>query len=81
MSGDEFGEEPAFLGILMCLCVISLVLNVLVITVVLKDNKLKTPIDFFMLNLALSDILLGCVALPIKISNAARQGEDFYGGK
>ncbi|KAL5022462.1 hypothetical protein ScPMuIL_001617 [Solemya velum] len=33
-----------------------------------------------MLNLALSDILLGSIALPIKIANAALHENDFYGG-
>lgn len=47
--------------------VTSLVANVLVCTVILRRKKMKTVTNYFILNLAMSDLTLTCICIPFDI--------------
>ncbi|KAL4234765.1 hypothetical protein ACF0H5_006407 [Mactra antiquata] len=55
----------------------SVLLNLLVIFLVVKDGKFKAPTDIFLTNLAISDILHASVITPIHLQMAASDDEDF----
>ena len=52
---------------LIVVCVAALVGNVGLIAIVIKDRRLQTVTNFFILNLSLADILVSAVSMPITI--------------
>ena len=53
----------------LVLVILILVGNSLVIAVILRNQRLRTTINFFILNIALSDLLLPLFGITIKIQN------------
>lgn len=48
----------------------SLLGNILVIVVILKSTGLKTNFNYLIVNMAVSDLIIPCLALPMKIADA-----------
>ena len=55
--------------------IISCTGNGLIIAVVYKDplKKLRTPFNFFLVNLSVSDLIVGCVTMPISVYGHYRE--------
>ena len=50
---------------LWCLCVFTILGNLLVIIVFIRDRRLRAKIsNLFILNLSLADLLVGCISIP-----------------
>ena len=51
----------------ICLALPALIGNTLLVLAVLKDplNKLRSPFNYFLVNLAVSDLTVACTTLPI----------------
>ncbi|XP_066912232.1 5-hydroxytryptamine receptor 2C-like [Clytia hemisphaerica] len=71
-----FGEvwAPKELSLFTCVTsfVISLIASIgngIIIFAVIKDpfNKLHTPFNYFLVNLAVADMIVGCVSMPISV--------------
>ncbi|XP_066912109.1 adenosine receptor A3-like [Clytia hemisphaerica] len=60
-------------GVAGILCIITILGNVLVCLAVYKDpfKKLRTPFMFILVNLAVTDLIVGCVTLPIIVATHA----------
>ena len=58
----------------------SLLGNVLIIVVFLRNKKLKTPLHYFIMNMALSDILSSAISLPTLIGVASHDWKWVVGG-
>ncbi|XP_060588872.1 neuropeptide receptor 22-like [Ruditapes philippinarum] len=83
MSADiqpDIGRQPAFVGIMLTLCVIAVLLNLLVILAVVKFGRGRSSIDIFVSNLAVSDILHAGIVTPIYFKNVTVYHKNFYGG-
>ncbi|KXJ14982.1 Neuropeptide FF receptor 2 [Exaiptasia diaphana] len=48
----------------------SLLGNILVIVAILKNSGLKTNFNYLIVNMAVSDLIIPCLALPMKIADA-----------
>ena len=52
--------------IIWFLCVVTVIGNVLVLLVFIRDRQLRSRItNLFILNLAIADLLVGCVSIPL----------------
>ena len=60
-------------GAAALLCIITVFGNVLVCLAVYKDphKKLRTPFMFILVNLAVTDLIVGCITLPIIVATHA----------
>jgi len=60
-------------GVASVTCVITILGNVLVCLAVYKDpfKKLRTPFMFILVNLAVTDLIVGCITLPIIVATHA----------
>ena len=57
--------------------VISIVSNVIVMVVFIRDplKKLHTPFNYFLINLSASDLVIGFVVMPISIATHYKESE------
>ena len=67
-------HAPSELSLFTAICMVFLTLvtvagNASVVVTIAKDplNKLHTPFNYFLLNLALSDLLLGFITMPVGV--------------
>jgi 7 transmembrane receptor (rhodopsin family). len=61
---DNFAP-PTEIAVLCLICVLTILGNLLVIWAYAKGSKkLRTRTNFFVINLAISDLLVGCISLP-----------------
>lgn len=79
-SPNSTDVNPLTAGIILFLCVVALALNILVIVVILKRGNLKSSVDIFLINLAISDSLLAGVVYPLHFKNVFLDDGYFYGG-
>lgn len=65
---ENFGVTPAVLGpsavIIGTLIFLSVFGNVITICAFIIDKKLHTVYDFYIFNLAITDLLIGCLSMP-----------------
>lgn len=68
----SFGRGMVYAKIsLYCLILVwSLCGNILVIAVICKNNCLRTNFNYLIVNMAISDLAIPCLALPIKIADS-----------
>ncbi|XP_041369647.1 probable G-protein coupled receptor 83 [Gigantopelta aegis] len=64
---DKVAENSILIIAYSILCVISLFGNSLVCYVILKNKRLHTATNFFIANLAISDLLVTCLNVPFNI--------------
>ena len=81
MSGEEAGYDPAYIGTMLGVCAIAVLLNIVVIVLIFKVGKYRTSVDFFVTNLAVSDMIQAGIVLPIHFQQLSRKNRDFHGGK
>ena len=79
-SPNSTDVNPLTAGIILFLCVVALALNILVIVVILKRGNLKSSVDIFLINLAISDSLLAGVVYPLHFKNVFLDDGYFDGG-
>lgn len=68
-----------YITIELIIAVLSIVGNVLVCWAVSINSNLKTATNYFLVSLAVADILVGCLAIPFAITISIGLPCDFYG--
>jgi len=65
---------------MVAVCSVAVLSNLLVIVVIALDKTLNSVTEMFLVNLALSDVILAGIGVPLKLKQAASQSEDFAEG-
>ncbi|XP_031552518.1 galanin receptor type 1-like [Actinia tenebrosa] len=60
--------KAARVSALVVLAILSLVCNVLILFVIYKDKRLKTPANVFIMNMAISDLIYPLLVIPKEIA-------------
>lgn len=68
-----------YITIELIIAVLSIVGNVLVCWAVAINSTLKNATNYFLVSLAVADILVGCLAIPFAITISIGLPCDFYG--
>ncbi|XP_028840214.1 adenosine receptor A2b [Denticeps clupeoides] len=68
-----------YIAIELVIAVLSVAGNVLVCWAVATNSTLKTATNYFLVSLAVADILVGCLAIPFAITISIGLPSDFYG--
>ncbi|CAN9501625.1 unnamed protein product [Ophioblennius macclurei] len=71
--------NPTYIGIEVVIAVLSISGNVLVCWAVAINTTLKNATNYFLVSLAVADILVGCLAIPFAITISIGIRLDFYG--
>ncbi|XP_068456522.1 adenosine receptor A2b [Clinocottus analis] len=71
--------NPFYIGIEVVIAVLSISGNVLVCWAVAINTTLKNATNYFLVSLAVADILVGCLAIPFAITISIGIHLDFYG--
>ncbi|XP_015229372.1 PREDICTED: beta-2 adrenergic receptor-like [Cyprinodon variegatus] len=70
--------ELVFLGVAMAILVVAIVLgNVMVITAILRFQRLQTITNLFIASLAVADLIMGVIVVPFSSSNILLQSWKF----
>ncbi|XP_031554639.1 QRFP-like peptide receptor [Actinia tenebrosa] len=59
-------------SIILC---VSLIGNILVVFVIYKNRSMRTTVNYFIVNMALSDLIIPILVLPLRISNVTSSRE------
>lgn len=68
-----------YIAIELIIAVLSIAGNVLVCWAVAINTTLKNATNYFLVSLAVADILVGCLAIPFAITISIGLPSDFYG--
>ncbi|XP_007260440.3 adenosine receptor A2b [Astyanax mexicanus] len=68
-----------YIAIELIIAVLSIAGNVLVCWAVAINSNLKNATNYFLVSLAVADILVGCLAIPFAITISVGLCSDFYG--
>ncbi|XP_051551059.1 adenosine receptor A2b-like isoform X1 [Myxocyprinus asiaticus] len=71
--------DSLYIAIELVIAVVSIVGNVLVCWAVAINSTLKNATNYFLVSLAVADILVGCLAIPFAITISIGLESDFYG--
>ncbi|CAJ1064372.1 adenosine receptor A2b [Xyrichtys novacula] len=71
--------NPVYIAIEIVIAVLSISGNVLVCWAVAINTTLKNATNYFLVSLAVADILVGCLAIPFAITISIGINLDFYG--
>ncbi|XP_071316800.1 adenosine receptor A2b [Trachinotus anak] len=71
--------NPLYIGIEVVIAVLSISGNILVCWAVAINTTLKNATNYFLVSLAVADILVGCLAIPFAITISIGIHLDFYG--
>lgn len=77
MSGELVVGSPSFIVISVILCTIvlcTIVGNLFVILAIYLDKNLQTPANQLVLSLAVSDLMVACLVMPLGAYNELVQG-------
>ncbi|KAL3859209.1 hypothetical protein ACJMK2_009438 [Sinanodonta woodiana] len=80
-SDGKYARDPAFYISMLVICVISVLMNCLVLIVILKGKARRISIDSYIFNLTVCDILQAGVVLPMHFKNATERKEGFDAGE
>jgi len=72
-------ESPLYIVIEVLIAVLSVCGNVLVCWAVATNSTLKTATHYFVVSLAVADILVGCLAIPFAVIVSVGIDLDFHG--
>lgn len=76
----HFAEmSPFYIVIEVAIAVLSISGNILVCWAVAINTTLKNATNYFLVSLAVADILVGCLAIPFAITISLGIELDFYG--
>ncbi|XP_076807895.1 melatonin receptor type 1A-like isoform X1 [Clavelina lepadiformis] len=76
---DNLQAEDQHIGKVISLCVLmvmGIIGNMLVIAAVMQERKLNLPGNYFIINLAIADLLISAASMPIILDNLIR--DRFY---
>ncbi|XP_066551850.1 adenosine receptor A2b [Amia ocellicauda] len=73
------GMQTVYIAIELIIAVLAISGNVLVCWAVAINTTLKTATNYFLVSLAVADILVGCLAIPFAITISIGLQSDFYG--
>ena len=77
-SEPEFNNE--FLGVfLIGISLITILGNLLVIAAVIRERSLKSSTNYYIVSLALADLLIGLVVMPFNTLNEMTNNYWFFG--
>ncbi|XP_064159010.1 adenosine receptor A2b-like [Anguilla rostrata] len=71
--------DTLYVVIELIIAVLSIAGNVLVCWAVATNTTLKNATNYFLVSLAVADILVGCLAIPFSITISIGLQSDFYG--
>ncbi len=71
--------DSLYIAIELVIAVLSIAGNVLVCWAVAINSTLKNATNYFLVSLAVADILVGCLAIPFAITISIGLDSDFYG--
>ncbi|XP_077088034.1 adenosine receptor A2b [Siphateles boraxobius] len=71
--------DSLYIAIELVIAVLSIAGNVLVCWAVAINSTLKNATNYFLVSLAVADILVGCLAIPFAITISIGLHSDFYG--
>ncbi|KAI4884446.1 hypothetical protein NFI96_032116 [Prochilodus magdalenae] len=71
--------DGVYIAIELIIAVLSIAGNVLVCWAVAINSTLKNATNYFLVSLAVADILVGCLAIPFAITISIGLLSDFYG--
>ncbi|XP_055056541.1 adenosine receptor A2b [Misgurnus anguillicaudatus] len=71
--------DSLYIAIELVIAVLSIIGNVLVCWAVAINSTLKNATNYFLVSLAVADILVGCLAIPFAITISIGLRSDFYG--
>ncbi|XP_056314638.1 adenosine receptor A2b [Danio aesculapii] len=71
--------DSLYIAIELMIAVLSIAGNVLVCWAVAINSTLKNATNYFLVSLAVADILVGCLAIPFAITISIGLRSDFYG--
>ncbi|NP_001034902.1 adenosine receptor A2b isoform X1 [Danio rerio] len=71
--------DSLYIAIELVIAVLSIAGNVLVCWAVAINSTLKNATNYFLVSLAVADILVGCLAIPFAITISIGLWSDFYG--
>ncbi|XP_052447924.1 adenosine receptor A2b [Carassius gibelio] len=71
--------DSLYIAIELLIAVLSISGNVLVCWAVAINSNLKNATNYFLVSLAVADILVGCLAIPFAITISVGLRSDFYG--
>ncbi|KAK7165165.1 hypothetical protein R3I94_003515 [Phoxinus phoxinus] len=71
--------DSLYIAIELVIAVLSIAGNVLVCWAVAINSTLKNATNYFLVSLAVADILVGCLAIPFAITISIGLRSDFYG--
>ncbi|XP_048872758.1 adenosine receptor A2b [Brienomyrus brachyistius] len=75
----DIGMNAFYIVIELLIAVLSVAGNVLVCWAVAINTTLKTATNYFLVSLAVADILVGCLAIPFAITISIGLHSSFYG--
>ncbi|XP_074528928.1 adenosine receptor A2b [Halichoeres trimaculatus] len=78
-QSDFADMSPYYIVIEVVIAVLSISGNVLVCWAVAINTTLKNATNYFLVSLAVADILVGCLAIPFAITISIGISLDFYG--
>lgn len=65
--------------ILLILCVLSSIVSLLIVALVIFDKKFHGTTEILMGNLAVADLILSAIGVPVKLAQALSNSDDFVG--
>jgi hypothetical protein len=68
-----------FMTLILTVSVIGLIGNILVIIVYLFDKSLKSSVNYFFINLSITDILILIATVPVGLGDSIYEGEWIFG--
>ncbi|XP_067294071.1 adenosine receptor A2b [Pseudorasbora parva] len=71
--------DSLYIAIELVIAIVSIAGNVLVCWAVAINSTLKNATNYFLVSLAVADILVGCLAIPFAITISIGLRSDFYG--
>ena len=79
-SGGEI-NSLVMVGVLGAICLLAVLANLLVLVVIAMNRHFRAVTDVFICNLAVSDLLLAGIAIPLKLNEAVSGSDGFVDGE
>ena len=80
-SNTEGITSYSFIVVLGAICALAVFSNILILLVIALSKHFRGVTEMFIGNLAVSDLILAGLAIPLKLHQAASGSHDFLGGK
>lgn len=81
-NGDNNRYPPVLLITTVTLCIVigvtTIIGNSLIIAAMKMNKSLQTPTNYFIVSLALADLIIGTVLIPVSLAGSLQRPEWFY---